>query len=280
LMSSGPEEPQLERWLQRQKAVDGERLQELRQRLWSDLDWKRTDRVVVLGGRSLLWSLDPLGAVAEGGLTILCSSRTEQQRLDAQLQLLDPLHQPTVLDSPRALDTFNADHRFEVLGGRLNTQDLSSPELETTWKALSSRAMPDAQLRLLFSEPQLGPAAAVLEMVDDDITDPIYEALTSLAQRECHWLSQDKQRNRLLSTLDINGWTIKPSSWQESLTLTVDCNLIERWLGDNRPYQQAMKTSEDAPSEELSLLRQALTQLLGHPLPQRLRHWRLAGVHL
>ena len=276
LMSSGPEEPQLERWLQRQKAVDGERLQELRQRLWSDLDWKRTDRVVVLGGRSLLWSLDPLGAVAEGGLTILCSSRTEQQRLDAQLQLLDPLHQPTVLDSPRALDTFNADHRFEVLGGRLNTQDLSSPELETTWKALSSRAMPDAQLRLLFSEPQLGPAAAVLEMVDDDITDPIYEALTSLAQRECHWLSQDKQRNRLLSTLDINGWTIKPSSWQESLTLTVDSNLIERWLGDNRPYQQAMKTSEDAPSEELSLLRQALTQLLGHPLPQRLRHWRLA----
>ena len=280
LMSSGPEEPQLERWLQRQKAVDGERLQELRQRLWSDLDWKRTDRVVVLGGRSLLWSLDPLGAVAEGGLTILCSSRTEQQRLDAQLQLLDPLHQPTVLDSPRALDTFNADHRFEVLGGRLNTQDLSSPELETTWKALSSRAMPDAQLRLLFSEPQLGPAAAVLEMVDDDITDPIYEALTSLAQRECHWLSQDKQRNRLLSNLDINGWTIKPSSWQESLTLTVDSNLIERWLGDNRPYQQAMKTSEDAPSEELSLLRQALTQLIGQNLPQRLRHWRLAGVHL
>ena len=280
LMSSGPEEPQLERWLQRQKAVDGERLQELRQRLWSDLDWKRTDRVVVLGGRSLLWSLDPLGAVAEGGLTILCSSRTEQQRLDAQLQLLDPLHQPTVLDSPRALDTFNADHRFEVLGGRLNTQDLSSPELETTWKALSSRAMPDAQLRLLFSEPQLGPAAAVLEMVDDDITDPIYEALTSLAQRECHWLSQDKQRNRLLSNLDINGWTIKPSSWHESLTLTVDSNLIERWLGDNRPYQQAMKTSEDAPSEELSLLRQALTQLIGQNLPQRLRHWRLAGVHL
>ena len=66
LMSSGPEEPQLERWLQRQRAVDGERLQELRQRLWSDLDWKRTDRVIVLGGRSLLWSLDPLGAVAEG----------------------------------------------------------------------------------------------------------------------------------------------------------------------------------------------------------------------
>ena len=122
LMSSGPEEPQLERWLQRQRAVDGERLQELRQRLWSDLEWKRTDRVVVLGGRSLLWSLDPLGAVAEGGLTILCASRSEQQRLDAQLQLLDPLHQPTVLDSPRALETFKADHRFEVLGGRLNVR--------------------------------------------------------------------------------------------------------------------------------------------------------------
>ena len=280
LMSSGPEEPQLERWLQRQRAVDGERLQELRQRLWSDLEWKRTDRVVVLGGRSLLWSLDPLGAVAEGGLTILCASRTEQQRLDAQLQLLDPLHQPTVLDSPQALDRFKADHRFEVLGGRLNAQDLSSPELETTWKALSARAMPDAQLRLLFSEPQLGPAAAVLELVDNDTTDPqLLQALTSLAQREGDWLSQEKQRDHLLSTLDTNGWTIQPSSWQESLTLTVDASLIERWLGDNRPYQQAMEPSGDASSEELSLLRQALTRLLGQTLPQRLRHWRLAGVH-
>ena len=280
LMSSGPEEPQLERWLQRQRAVDGERLQELRQRLWSDLDWKRTDRVVVLGGRSLLWSLDPLGAVAEGGLTILCASRTEQQRLDAQLQLLDPLHQPTVLDSPKGLDRFKADYRFEVLGGRLNAQDLCSPELETSWKTLSAKAMPDAQLRLLFSEPQLGPAAAVLELVDNDTTDPyLLQALNSLAQREGDWLSQETQRERLLATLDTNGWTIQPSSWQESLTLTVDTSLIERWLGDNRPYQQAMEPSGDASSEELSLLRQALTRLLGQTLPQRLRHWRLAGVY-
>ncbi|WP_255442773.1 AAA family ATPase [Synechococcus sp. NOUM97013] len=280
LMSSGPEEPQLERWLQRQRAVDGERLQELRQRLWSDLDWKRTDRVVVLGGRSLLWSLDPLGAVAEGGLTILCASRTEQQRLDAQLQLLDPLHQPTVLDSPKGLDRFKADYRFEVLGGRLNAQDLSSPELETIWKALSARAMPDAQLRLLFSEPQLGPAAAVLELVDNDTTDPyLLQALNSLAQREGDWLSQETQRERLLATLDTNGWTIQPSSWQESLTLTVDASLIERWLGDSRPYQQAMEASGDIGSEELSVLRQALTRLLGQTLPQRLRHWRLTGVY-
>ena len=140
--------------------------------------------------------------------------------------------------------------------------------------------MPDAQLRLLFSEPQLGPAAAVLELVDNDATDPnLLQALNSLAQREGDWLSQEKQRERLLATLDTNGWTIQTSSWQESLTLTVDSSLIERWLGDNRPYQQAMEPSGDASSEELSLLRQALTRLLGQTLPQRLRHWRLAGVH-
>ncbi len=280
LMSSGPEEPQLERWLQRQRAVDGERLQELRQRLWADLAWKRTDRVVVLGGRSLLWSLDPLGAVAEGGLMILCSSRTEQQRLDAQLQLLDPLHQPTVLASPRELETFKNEHRFEVVGGRLNAQDLSSPDLESTWNALSTRAVPGAQLRLLFSEPQLGPAAAVLELIENDATDQnVLQSLATLARRESDWLCQDKQRDRLLSTLDTNGWAIQPSAWQESLTLRVDSNLIERWLGDNRPYQRAMQGAEDSHSEDLAFLRQALKQLLGQALPQRLRHWRLAGVH-
>ena len=61
--------------------------------------------------------------------------------------------------------------------------------------------------------------------------------------QEQHWLSQEKQRERLLSTLDTNGWTIQTSSWQESLTLTVDSSLIERWLGDNRPYPQAMEPS-------------------------------------
>ena len=61
LVSSGPEQPQLERWLQRQLSVDGERLQELRQKLWSDLCWQRTDRVLILGGRSLLWSARALG---------------------------------------------------------------------------------------------------------------------------------------------------------------------------------------------------------------------------
>ena len=133
LMSSGPEEPQLERWLQRQRAVDGERLQELRQRLWSDLEWKRTDRVVVLGGRSLLWSLDPLGAVAEGGLTILCASRSEQQRLDAQLQLLDPLHQPTVLDSPQGAGQVQG--RSPLRGAGRTTQ-CSGPVLARTGNQL------------------------------------------------------------------------------------------------------------------------------------------------
>jgi len=150
LVSSGPEQPELERWLQRQLSMDGERLQELREKLWSDMSWQRTDRVLVLGGRSLLWSLDPLGAVAEGGLTILCSSSKEQMRLEAQLQLLDPINQPAVITDVDELERLNPNQGFEVVGGRLNQEDLNNSDLERFWSSVSSRSSSGTQLRLLL----------------------------------------------------------------------------------------------------------------------------------
>ena len=282
LVSSAPEQPQLERWLQRQMAVDGERLQDLRQRLWSDLSWQRTDRVLVIGGRSLLWSLDPLGAVAEGGLTILCSSPSEQQRLEAQLQLLDPLNQPIVLTEIAGLEMLGSDHLFEVLGGRLNQQDLNATNLEQHWRSISERACSGAQLRLLLSEPQLGPAGASLiqhrpEAGTRGLMESQRQSLQTLADLEVAWLSQAEQRERLLSQLESHGWVISQTTWQESLTLTVEPTLIERWLGEGRPYRKALDETGNVTAIDLSNLRQALNRQRGCNLPQRLRHWRIDG---
>ena len=279
LVSSGPEQPQLERWLQRQLSVDGERLQELRQKLWSEISWQRTDRVLILGGRSLLWSLDPLGAVAEGGLTIVCSSSREQLRLDAQLQLLDPLHQPAVLADIEELDQLSPQHRFEVVGGRLNQEDLKTTDLEQFWACVSSRSTSGTQLRLLLSEPQLGPAGGLLELImgEREARQPS-SSLQALAELESIWLSQEKERQRLLSCLEQCGWIVNQSSWQESLKLSVEPNLVERWLAEDRPYRRALERSGEVGEQTLPELRQELLQQRGKHLPQSLRHWRIDGT--
>ncbi|MFI0403623.1 MAG: AAA family ATPase, partial [Cyanobium sp.] len=106
-LSSSPEDPLLQRWLARQAAAEGERLDLLRQRFWGDRHPGRLDRVLVLQARSLLWALDPIREASEGGVWIAVEHPEELERLEAQVQILDPLVQPQLMvvppDRPQAL---------------------------------------------------------------------------------------------------------------------------------------------------------------------------------
>ena len=97
VLSGGPEDPVLARWLQRQLGSEGQRLDRLRQRLWQDTAPRRQDRVLILEARSLLWALDPLAATPEGGVVIQLAQGSDRQRLQAQLQVLDSLSQPQLV---------------------------------------------------------------------------------------------------------------------------------------------------------------------------------------
>ena len=103
------------------------------------------------------------------------------------------------------------------------------------------------------------------------------QSLQTLADHEVAWLSQAEQRERLLSQLESHGWVISQTTWQESLTLTVEPTLIERWLGEGRPYRKALDETGNVTAIDLSNLRQALNRQRGRNLPQRLRHWRIDG---
>ena len=277
LVSSGPDQPQLERWLQRQLAIDGERLQTLRQRLWADLNWSRTDRVLMLGGRSLLWSLDPLAAVAEGGVMILCGSETDEARLDAQLTLLDPLQRPALLGNPNDLKALSANLNFEVIGGRLNQDDLKSSSLMDLWPTITKRTGKGARLRLLLSESELGPASALLEHSQDAFAPETAQALHGLQQLEAQWLSQKSEREALMQQLEACGWSLESTNWKESSNLHLDQALMSRWLGAGRPYRLAVERQTCGTPTALASLTQELTHRLGQQLPMRLQHWRIDG---
>ena len=277
LVSSGPDQPQLERWLQRQLAIDGERLQTLRQRLWADLNWRRTDRVLMLGGRSLLWSLDPLAAAAEGGVMILCGSATDQPRLEAQLNLLDPLQRPALMGKPNDLDALSENHNFEVIGGRLNQDDLKSSTLMELWPTIAERTSSGAQLRLLLSESELGPASALLEHSQGALAPEIANALNGLQELETQWLSQKSEREALRQQLEASGWSLESTNWQESSSLRLDQSLMNRWLGEGRPYRLAVERQTRGHPSALATLKNELMKRVGQQLPMRLQHWRIDG---
>ena len=270
LLSSGPDLPEMERWLHRQLAQNDERLQDLQQRLWTAATFQRTDRVLVLGGRSLLWALGPLNAVQEGSVTILCSSAEERTRLEAQVDLLDPLHRPNLLTGGfKALQGLPQDWQFEVVGGRFSSDDRAWIESPMFWQQLQWKLSPGAEFHVLLSQTAIGPAAALSEQCPGSS-----EVLSELIEKEQQWLLTQQLDQLVRQQLENLSTAVTTEQWQESLSLPIDERLLKRWLGEDRPYRSLINRCCQ-PEKVLSTLQQLLQAKRGGQLPQPLIHQRL-----
>jgi putative ATPase len=280
-LSSSPEDPLLQRWLARQAAAEGERLDLLRQRFWGDRHPGRLDRVLVLQARSLLWALDPIREASEGGVWITVEHPEELERLEAQLQILDPLVKPQMMvvppDRPQVLgDLLQPGGCFEWIVGR-------QPNLPTDpqeWVAtLSALAAPGAHLRLLFSQPRIGPATALLSLLPSPggANPPIPPLLERAGVIEAEGLGQQELvPPGWLSALEHQGWQLQQQAWEESLELPLAERLLERWFGACVPYRASL-VAAGWTLQEMEALRSLFTAHLGARLPQLLGHGVLEG---
>ena len=263
MLSSGPDSPAMERWIQRQLGQEGERLHLLRQRLWADVTWQRQDRVLLLGCHSLLWALDPLRQVPEGGVTLICPSPDDRQRLAAQIDLLEPERQPQLLDGLEALPS---DQVFDWIGGRLGTADL--PEMNWTELAqfLTGHADRNARLRLLISCAVQGPAGALTAASQVAAT-----SLTPLVEQEQQWLQHLQIQTQ---PLEEQGWSLNTEQWDEVLALPGGQSLAERWLAKDSAYRRMLGSIKHEP---LQLLRTTLEGLGSEGLRLPMRHQLIKG---
>ena len=278
VLSSSPDDPALERWLQRQLGSEGERLDALRSRLWDNATWRRHDRVLILEARSLLWALDPLEQTPEGGVVIQTADSADAERLRSQLRVLDALRQPNVLccNTAGLADALEPGSVFEWIAARHPFRDFSADQLPAALDQLERLAAPDAQLRLLFSQPTIGPAAALLAKAD--LPDALRDLLAPLPELEQAWLSTPPDRERLQAELEQRGWQVSWQQWEEPLELSLSAAVIERWLGDNAAYRSHL--SGVLQPKGLRLLHEALQQRLGSRLPQQLQHQRLTALRM
>jgi putative ATPase len=277
VMSAGPEEPELERWLRRQAGAEGERLDALRRRFWQGAAIARHERVLVLEAHSLLWALDPLAATPEGGVVITTPSHDDRQRLDAQLQLLDALRHPLLLVVPTGAPELLAgalEGRFEWVAGRQPFRGLDAAAITGWIAALQPHLSEAAHWRLLFSQPCLGPAGALLALAPAADRRAI-ELLEELALLESRALSQEGAA-ALISRqqLEKQGLAVTEEVWEEGLSLPLTDGLIQRWLSGGSVWRQQLLRTGDRRlgAAEIRQLRAAFRARLDQPLPQRLIH--------
>ena len=263
LLSSGPDRPGVDRWVQRQLGQEGERLQRLRERLWRDIPWTRRDRVLLLGMRSLIWALDPLRAAPEGGVTVLCENEADRSRLAAQMDLLEPEHRPELLTGN--LDALPALQAFDWIAGRLAAADLQGQNWTALLEAINQHAEPTTGLRLLISRAELGPAGALLQDGDPK------ELFSDLVAQEQQWLERQQRPDELLTNA---GWQLRCEEWLEHLTLPGGTELAERWLTEGSPYRQAMG---EISMEVMKELRRSLNSLGEGGLRLPMRHQLITG---
>ena len=280
VMSAGPDDPELERWLRRQAGAEGERLDALRRRFWQGAAFRRHERVLLLGARSLLWALDPLAATPEGEVVISVPGRDEQQRLEAQLQVLDALRRPQLLTAPdNKPEALQLEGQFEWVGARQPFRGLGEPAIAAWLETVAPHLAPGAHWRLLFSQPRLGPAGALLALTPGS-SDALTELLTALAAIETDALEQEAApasiSQRLLEQRDLQ---VSVESWEEQLSLELTAPLIERWLAQGSPWRRQLQQVgvRSLSKAELELLRSGFSARLGQPLPQRLEHRLLSA---
>ncbi len=262
LLSSGPDSPALERWIQRQLGQEGERLHRLRLRLWADIPWRRNDRVLILGSHSLLWALDPLREALEGGVTLVCEADDDRARISAQLELLEPERRPLLIASTAELA---AEQRFDWIGGRLGSADLVSFDWQQLASLLDLHGESHSGLRLLVSNAQAGPAGVLTKQT------PGLMALESLVEQEQQWLQTLQPQTE---ALEATGWILQSTRWQETIVLASGKTLVERWLQDGSQYRCML--GEQSPNS-LTMLRRLLEQDGEHGLGLPLQHMLISG---
>jgi putative ATPase len=146
--------------------------------------------------------------------------------------------------------------------------------------ALSALATPGARLRLLFSQPRIGPASALLSLLRSP--GGATPAIPPLLERAGAIEVQGLQQQALfppawVSALEHQGWQLQQREWEESLELPLVDRLLERWFGPRVPYSDSLVAAGFSP-QELETLRTLFSSHLGARLPQLLRHGVLEGL--
>ncbi len=276
-INSANKSSKLDQWLERQCSQEAGRLHKLRQRLWAEVNWHRQDRVLVINGRSLLWVLDPIRETPEGGVTVLINSNQERQRLEDELNFLDPIVRPKIIHrSSHHINELPSKQMFELIGGRITNEDLSADIKENLWQVITRKSSSKSGLRLLITNPTVGPAQAILNSQLDTAQDE--ELLCKLVSQENEWMNSQRIDKDFIIILENLGWQINSEEWQESLAIEINDGLRKRWMKSCNPYKSLIL--KDYSQKDIIRFENLVKKATGLKFKQKLTHLKLVGIKM
>lgn len=242
-LTYGPTTPAQERWLQRTISQVGERLERVRDRLFSLAQPQRHHLILLSGGSGLL-TWEALRQVPEGGVYVWARTPAEADRLREQATALPELLRPIVFqcslsELPTLLAAQVPDIRFDRIMGRNSL--VHQGDKATAASTLAELLQPEGVITLAETVPRytqrlyrlLNPAKFAPELYQRlVIAEEAIYARTS--DPMVNWDSNDLQAVFETSSLVV-GIELEQPVTEVCITPT----LLERWFtpGVNSTYQ-------------------------------------------
>ncbi len=266
-LTYSPEDPSRDRWLQRTLSQAGQRLSQVRDRLFATLSLQRHHCVLDLNARSGLLTWEAVRRVPEGGVFARVETDSDWVALTEQAALLPELNRPHIFQAalttlPAALATVAPGVAFEaVIGRNLFSTIAPTPDLIT---AIAAPLAAWGQLALVETIPQhtqrlseLLPADALPQVVRDRWQAAEADIYTSAADPRFGWDSQT-----LVALLEAVGLTVQ---WMEETTeseLLITQKLCDRWFDPHSPHSYCSQLAASLPVEVLTTIEKQVRRSL------------------
>jgi len=278
VLTFGPRDRALDRWLQRTLDQMGEHWGHLRDRLFALAPFQRHQVVLDLNAGSGLLTWEALRRVPEGGVYAWVQTAAEAESLREQAAALPSLHQPTILTGDWSaleanLTAIAPGIRFDrIVGRNLFTQAADKSAIA---RQLAALLPPEGTLLLAEALPRhsqrLYPWLAA-ETLDADLYQRWVAAeeriYTDPANPLVNWDETD-----LVQALEAAGLTVQlqVEPWITDRTLTPA--VIQSWFSDRTdPPSYATHLAASLTPDEIAHLHQRFQQTLAH----QQRPWRRA----
>lgn len=270
VLTFSPGDAGRDRWLQRTLSQTGDRLAEVRDRLFALAPPQRHHLILDLNAGSGLLTWEALRRVPEGGVIAWVPSAQDAEALREQASALPELMRPTIVHQPlSALPPYLANHllRCDRIIGR--NVLLNEPDPTAVFQAIAPYLAADGVLVLAESIPRY--TQRLYQLLDPtQLRTQLYKKLTAAEEHLYQpggtsllsWDAPDLQRAAEAANLTV---TLAVDHTQTDLRITPA--LLERWFtaGDRRP-SYADYLAESLSANEMSQVREAFIKRLSNQI--------------
>jgi putative ATPase len=270
ILSMSPQDSNVDRWLQRTLSQTGERLAEVRDRLFRLATVQRHHVILDLNAGSGLLTWEAIRQVPEGGVYACVSSQTDFVALSEQVQALPELVRPMLIQV--SATTLIQDVQRQ-LPERLQCDRILARNLLSSYAVLQDQAHPflsylpsflgkDGQFIFAETIPQETQRLYRL-LAPGSLSKALYERLQ---QAEESYYQQNATQFFSITSIEdwlaASGWSVKLEPVRSRSGQYISQPLCDRWFAPQSAYVQHLR--QVLTEKEVEKIRQKFIQQLRH----------------